>query len=56
LIFDPTDEYTPIGQLRGEFQTNYGLFVTPDGGELVRLSQLPPAMSGVQRTGKLTLS
>jgi hypothetical protein len=56
LIFDPTDEYTPFGQLRGELQANYGLFVMPDGGDLVRLPQLPPAMSGVQRTGKLTLS
>jgi hypothetical protein len=56
LIFDPTDEYTPFGQLRGELQANYGLFVTPDGGDLVRLPQLPPTMSGVQRTGKLTLS
>ena len=56
LIFDPTDEYTPFGQLRGELQANYGLFVTPDGGDLVRLPQLPPATSGVQRTGKLTLN
>jgi hypothetical protein len=56
LIFDPTDEYTPFGQLRGELQANYGLLVTPDGGDLVRLPQLAPTMSGVQRTGKLTLS
>jgi hypothetical protein len=56
LIFDPTDEYTPFGQLRGELQANYGLLVTPDGGELVKLPQLPAALSGVQRTAKLTLS
>ena len=56
LVFDPTDEYTPFGQLRGELQANYGLLVTPDGGELTMLPQLPASMSGVQRTAKLTLS
>jgi uncharacterized protein DUF3857/transglutaminase superfamily protein len=56
LIFDPTDEWTPFGQLRGELQANHGLLVTSDGGELVRLPQLPAAMSGVHRTAKLSLS
>jgi hypothetical protein len=56
LIFDPTDEYTPFGQLRGALQANHGLLVTPEGGEMVKLPQLPAAMNGVQRTAKLTLS
>src|SRR5260370_1218955 len=56
LIFDPTDEFTPCGHLRGELQDNYALLVTPDGGELTKLPQLPAAMSGVQRTARLTLS
>lgn len=56
LIFDPTDEYTPFGQLRGELQANHGLLVTPEGGELIKLPQLPAAMNGVVRTAKLTLS
>jgi uncharacterized protein DUF3857/transglutaminase superfamily protein len=56
LIFDPTDEYTPFGQLRGELQANHGLLVTPDGGELVKLPQLPASRSGVQRTAKLRLT
>jgi hypothetical protein len=56
LIFDPTDEWTPFGQLRGELQSNYGLLVTPDGGELLKLPQLPTSRSGVQRTAKLKLS
>ena len=56
LIFDPTDEWTPFGQLRGELQANHGLLVTPDGGELVKLPQLPAARSGVQRSAKLTLN
>jgi hypothetical protein len=56
LIFDPTDEWTPFGQLRGELQSNYGLLVTPDGGELAKLPQLPTTGNGVQRTAKLQLS
>jgi hypothetical protein len=56
LVFDPTDEYTPFGQLRGELQANHGLLVTPDGGELWKLPQLPASRSGVQRTAKLKLS
>lgn len=56
LIFDPTDEWTPFGRLRGELQANYGLLVTGDGGELIKLPQLPAALNGVVRTAKLALS
>jgi hypothetical protein len=55
LFFDPTDELTPLGQIRGPLQANYGLLVTPDGGELVELPMQPSAMNGIQLTGKLTL-
>jgi len=56
LIFDPTDEWTPFGSLRGELQANYGLLVTGEGGELIKLPQLPASLNGVVRTAKLTLS
>ena len=56
LFFDPTDEMTPFGELHGELQANYGLLVTPDGGDLIELPQLPPTMNGIQRTAKLNLS
>jgi transglutaminase-like putative cysteine protease len=56
LFFDPTDEWTPFGSLRGELQANYGLLVTDDGGELIKLPLLPAGLSGVVRTAKLTLS
>ena len=56
LFFDPTDELTPFGQLGGALQANYGLLVTPDGGELVKLPALPPAMNGIRRTANLTLN
>ena len=55
LFFDPTDEMTPFGQIRGSLQANYALLVTPDGGELMALPQQPAAMNGIERTGKLVL-
>jgi Domain of Unknown Function with PDB structure (DUF3857)/Transglutaminase-like superfamily len=55
LFFDPTDEMTPFGVLPGPLQANYGLLVTPDGGELIQLPQLRPGYSGVTRTAKLVL-
>ena len=41
LFFDPTDDITPFGQIRGELQDNYALLVIPDGGELIALPQQP---------------
>ena len=55
LYFDPTNELTPFGEIGGYLQANYGLLVTTDGGELVKLPQQPPAMNSIQRTAKLTL-
>jgi len=55
LFFDPTDELTPFGQISGALQANYGLLVTPDGGELTEIPQQPSTMNSVRRTGKLTL-
>jgi hypothetical protein len=55
LFFDPTNEVVPFGQLPVYLQANYGLLVTPDGGELTELPQLSPASNGIQRTAKLTL-
>jgi hypothetical protein len=55
LFFDPTNALTPFGQISGNLQQNYGLLVTPEGGELVELPLQPPSMNGIQRTAKLTL-
>ena len=55
LFFDPTDELTPLGSIRGQLQANYGLLVSPRGGELVRLPVQPPPLNSIQRTGKLWL-
>jgi hypothetical protein len=56
LIFDPTSEVTPFGQVEGALQANYGLLVTQDGGDLVELPQLAPSSSGNRRMAKLQLS
>jgi hypothetical protein len=55
LVFDPTDQMTPFGQLRGALQANYGLFVTPTGGDLIELPQLPSALNTTERTAKFQL-
>ncbi len=55
LFFDPTNELTPLGQIGGYLQANFGLLVTPEGGELVELPQQPTAMNSIERVGKLKL-
>jgi hypothetical protein len=55
LYFDPTNDMTPFGQISGDLQGNYGLLVTPEGGELRELPKQPAAMNGIERKGKLTL-
>jgi hypothetical protein len=55
LFYDPTNELTPFGQIGGYLQANYGLLVTPEGGELVALPKQPSTMNSVRRTAKLTL-
>lgn len=55
LFFDPTNELTPFGQIGGYLQDNYGLLVSPEGGELVKLPRQPTAMNGISRTAKLVL-
>ena len=55
LFFDPTNHLMPFGQIGGYLQANYGLLVTPDGGELIELPQEPAAMNGVERTASLHL-
>ena len=55
LYFDPTNELTPFGEIGGYLQENYGLLVTPEGGELVELPKQAPAMNSIQRAGTLSL-
>jgi Domain of Unknown Function with PDB structure (DUF3857) len=56
IIFDPTDEYTPVGSLRSELQDSYALMVTDSGGELIRTPLLPPDRNKITRQGHFVLS
>lgn len=55
LLFDPTDEYTPIGYLPAQEQGNRGLLVTEDGGELIDFPLLQGSTNRLQRSARLTL-
>ena len=55
LIFDPTDEYTPVGEIRSSLQGNYALLVTPSGGELIELPVLGADTNRLDREGKFML-
>jgi hypothetical protein len=56
LIFDPTDPYTPLGELRGKLQDTYALLVTEVGGELIHTPLAPPDANRFARSGHFTLS
>jgi len=56
VFFDPTNEYVPLGSLPSYLQNNYGLVVTPGGGEIYRLPLLPASTNRLLRTAKLELS
>jgi Domain of Unknown Function with PDB structure (DUF3857)/Transglutaminase-like superfamily len=56
LFFDPTNERVPLGYLPSYLQDNYGLLVTPDGGELLAMPLLPPTTNRLLRTATLDLT
>jgi hypothetical protein len=55
LFFDPTNELIPFGEIGGYLQANYGLLVTPEGGELVELPTQPALTNSIRRVAHLTL-
>jgi hypothetical protein len=56
LFFDPTNEYVPLGYLPSYLQDNFGLVVTPDGGELVSLPLSAPSTNRLLRTAQFNLN
>jgi hypothetical protein len=56
LVFDPTDEYTPVGDLYAEHEDNLILLSTEAGGELIRLPIFEPDSNLRQRDGKFVLN
>jgi hypothetical protein len=55
LIFDPTQELVPFGQIPYYEQDNFGLLVTEQGGELLHLPLSQPELNRVVRTARLNL-
>jgi hypothetical protein len=55
LIFDPTSEHVPLGQLPFYEQDSYALLVTDDGGELIHLPVSAPEANRLTRTAKVKL-
>lgn len=55
LFFDPTDELTPLGRIRGELQDNVGLLVLPDQSRLVTLPRALPDRTGIHRSARFRL-
>jgi len=56
LIFDPTDEYTPLGDLRSELQDTYAMLITDAGGELIHTALQPPENNILVREGMFKLN
>lgn len=56
LIFDPTDSFTPVGQLRPALQGSYGLLAEGAASTILALPKLPPDANLLDRTAKFELS
>jgi hypothetical protein len=55
LIFDPTNDVVPFGQIPYYEQDNYGLLVGEQGGDLIHMPLAPPEANGIVRNAKLKL-
>jgi transglutaminase-like putative cysteine protease len=56
LIFDPTDERTPVGNLPSEEQGGYGILAAGAASQILALPVLDPKFNGSERKGAFTLS
>jgi len=56
LIFDPTDERTPVGNLPSYEQGSYGTLAAGTSSQVIALPILPPDANGNDRKGTFTLA
>ena len=56
LIFDPTDEETPVGLIRAELQGAWGNISVGDASQVLQMPVLSPESSGLTRKGVFTLA
>jgi transglutaminase-like putative cysteine protease len=55
LIFDPTNERTPVGNLPSYLQGGYGLLAAGAASQIIALPVLGPDANGTERRGSFTL-
>lgn len=55
LIFDPTSEKTPFGQLEHELQGSYGLLMEDAQSQAIHLPVLDPGLNTIHRTAAFRL-
>jgi hypothetical protein len=56
LIFDPTDEVTPVGLIRSDLQGAYGNISNGEYSQVLRMPVLPPDSASMSRKGSFTLA
>ena len=56
LIFDPTDEVTPVGLIRSALQGAYGNISNGAESQAMRMPVLPPDSAGLNRKGTFSLT
>jgi hypothetical protein len=56
LIFDPTNERTPVGNLPSYLQGGYGTLAAGPASQIIALPVLSPDANGTERKGAFTLS
>ena len=56
LIFDPTDEETPLGLIRGELQGAYGNLGDGPDSQILEMPVLPPQSASLSRKGSFVLA
>lgn len=56
LIFDATDDATPVGDLPSYEQGSFALIAAGDSGSLVRMPVTPPDLNRIERTADVTLA
>lgn len=55
LIFDPTDEFTPVGYLPYYLQASYGVVIRATDGGVIKLPLHDPKFNKLNRTAKMSL-
>ena len=56
LIFDPTWDMTPFGQLEDNLQGSYGVLMEGKDSQVIQLPVMDPELNTIRRTGKFELS